>query len=200
MALCKICGDEAQTNFCEYCGIRVEQFIATNENHSTMNIQWGAGKITWKDAGLLMQLIKDYDIKEMLEFGTGLSTEIFALAGVKIVSCDVHKKHSYLFSQLEPLQGWEYHSSMFNLNFSTVEFIHYESDTLPDFDKLYPGKQWRFVFVDGPHQRDLETEAAMRLSSKFIYCHDAGMSKYHNDLPGFKRVDDRLWLKEKADE
>ena len=61
--------------------------------------------------------------------------------------------------------------------------------------KLYPGKRWGLVFVDGPHDRDKETEAAMRLTSRFIYLHDAGMSKYHNDLPGFNRVDDRLWEK-----
>jgi len=160
-----------------------------------MNIEWGAGKITWKDAGILMSLIKDYDIKEVLEFGTGLSTEIFSLTGAKIISCDVHKQHSEQFSKLEPLSGWSYKSKFFNLDFPKVQFIHYEYGNLPDFEKLYPGKRWGLVFVDGPHERDKETEAAMSLTTRFIYLHDAGMSKYHNELPGFNRVDDRLWEK-----
>jgi hypothetical protein len=194
MANCKICDSETSTAFCEYCGIRVEQFIATNQNHSTMNIQWGAGKITWKDAGLLMTLVRQESIDEILEFGTGLSTEIFSLTGAKIVSCDVHGKHSELFSQLEPLSGWQYISKMFRLVYPKVDFIHYEPGVLPDFEKLYPGKKWKLVFVDGPHQRDSETEAAIKLSSKFIYLHDAGMSRFDHTLPGFSLVDDRLWM------
>lgn len=196
MEKCKICGEETDKKLCPYCGIRVEQFIACNNNHSAMNIGWGAGKITWKDAGIIMSLIRDYNIKEMLEFGTGLSTEIWALTGVKIVSCDVHAKHISLFKQLESLSGWSYYSDFFHLDFPKVDFYHYEPNHLPDFETLYPGKKWDLVFVDGPHWRDMETEAAMRLSSRFIYLHDAGMSKYQDELPGFKRIDDRLWEKE----
>ncbi len=180
---CAMCGDEmsaapehAGKKFCSFCDGRIEEFITGNANHSVGNILWGRGKIGFRDAHVLRNIIKEYNITEVLEFGTGLSTEIFAILGLRsIVSCDVFKLHSDMCAQLQSLRN-------------IVDFIYYPEHHLPDFEALYPGKMWEFVFVDGPHVRDLETEAAMRLSSRLIYLHDAGMSKYYSELPGFRQI------------
>jgi hypothetical protein len=172
---CKICCLENEKEICGWCQNRIDEFVKSNENHSCINITWGCGRIAWGDAYYLRDLIKEHDLKEVLEFGTGLSTEIFAILGLKIVTCDTLENHSKLFSELESLKG-------------IADVIYYKSGTLPDFKKLYPGKKWEFVFVDGGQGRDLETEAAMELSSNLIYLHDPGLSKYGLELPGWKQT------------
>lgn len=168
---CQICINPAGDNseFCGWCDNRIQEFIRSNENHSAINITWGCGRINWNDAYAMRELVKEYDLKEVLEFGTGLSTEIWAILGMKVVSCDTLENHSKLFSELDSIKNY-------------ADILYYKSGTLPDFEKLYPGKKWEMVFVDGGQGRDLETEAAMKLSSKLIYLHDPGLSRFGLDL------------------
>ena len=170
---CSICKIECEKDICGWCQERMRQFKVSNENHSCINIAWGCGKIAWGDAYFLRDFIRENNIKEVLEFGTGLSTEIFAILGLKIVTCDTLKNHSDLFAKLQSLNG-------------IADVIYYED--IPDFDELYPGKKWEFVFVDGGQGRDKETKEAMRLSSKWIYLHDPGLSKYKLKLPGWEQI------------
>lgn len=175
---CKICKQQSDEEYCGWCKNRIQEFIRSNENHSAINITWGCGRISWGDAYYLRDTIKEHNIKEVLEFGTGLSTEIFAILGLKIVSCDTLKNHSDLFGELLSLKG-------------IADIIYYGenlTDPLPDFEALYPGKKWEFVFVDGGQGRDRETEIAMKLSSKFILLHDPGLSKYKLELPGWTQI------------
>jgi hypothetical protein len=172
---CRICKLECEGEFCGWCRNRIDEFVKSNVNHSCINITWGCGRIAWSDAYYLGSFIRENGIREVLEFGTGLSTEIFAILGLRIVTCDVLKNHSDLFAEHQALKG-------------IADVIWYEYGTLPDFEVLYPGKRWEFVFVDGPQARDLETEAAMRLSSKFITLHDPGLSKHNLNLPGWEQL------------
>jgi hypothetical protein len=105
---------------------------------------------------------------------------------MKIVTCDTLENHSKLFSELDPIKNY-------------ADVIYYESGTLPDFEKLYPGKKWELVFVDGGQGRDLETEIAMKLSSKLIWLHDPGLSKYGLDLPGWEQIGGTYLFKKKDD-
>jgi len=199
---CKICGDpvpaesinkldlcKVKYSLCGWCEYWVSRFVEGMANHSVINISWGAGKISWQDAYGLRDFIKENNIKEVLEFGTGLSTEIFAILGLKIVTCDTLKNHSHLFSQYLSLKG--------------IADIHfYDPDPtapLTDFAKLYPGKQWEFVFVDGGQGRDRETEAALKLSSKWIFLHDPGLSKFKLELPGFEQINGSFLFKKKGE-
>lgn len=177
MSKCKICINETDntSGYCGWCEQRVAQFKESNENHSAINITWGHGRIGWQDAYYFRDLIKQYDIKEVLEFGTGLSTEIWAILGMKIVTCDTLENHSKLFSEYLSLKN-------------CADVIYYPSGTLPDFQALYPDKKWEFVFVDGGQGRDLETEIAMKLSSKLILLHDPGLSRFKLELPGWKQI------------
>jgi hypothetical protein len=174
------------SGYCGWCKNRINEFAVSNENHSAINITWGCGRIAWSDAYALRDLVKEYYLKEVLEFGTGLSTEIFAILGLKIVTCDTLENHSKLFSELQSLNG-------------IADVIYYESGTLPDFEKLYPGKKWELVFVDGGQGRDMETEIAMKLASKLIYLHDPGLSKYGLGLPGWEQIGGSYLFKKKDD-
>jgi hypothetical protein len=168
---CTICNDPAQDNseFCGWCNERINQFIVGNKNHSTINITWGCGRIGWQDAYYFKSLIDDYGIKDVLEFGTGLSTEIWDLFGVNVVSCDTLENHLNLFKNHATLKD-------------RVDFHYYKQYTLPDFKTLYPGKTWDLVFVDGGQSRDLETEISRDLSHNLILLHDPGLSKFKLDL------------------
>lgn len=171
---CTICGAETGERLCGWCAGRAEEFITSNKNHSAINILWGRGKIGWHDMFSLRKIIEDNHIREVLEFGTGLSTEIFAILGLQIVSCDILKNHSDLYAKLMSLKG-------------IADIIYYPKGELPDFEALYPGRKWEFVFVDGPQERTKETELAIKLSSNLILLHDPGLSEYYLDLPGFRQ-------------
>ena len=172
---CAICQSETNEHLCKWCAGRAAEFVTSNENHSAINIMWGRGKISWGEAYYFRNFIAANNIREVLEFGTGLSTEVFAILGIKIVSCDILKNHSDLYAQLQSLKG-------------IADIIWYPENGLPDLEALYPEKKWEFVFVDGPQERTRETKLAMKLSSKFIFLHDPGLSEYKTELPGFRQI------------
>lgn len=181
---CEICGSEnasklvmgcfqvgnpmAEHMLCGWCQNRVSEFIRVNVSHDAINVSWGCGKIGHGEWCTIRGILRKYKIKEVLEFGTGLSTELFVNEGIKVVSFDVLKKHSELFAKLIPMR-------------EMAEFHWYpdypDTEHLPDFDKLYPGRKWDFVFVDGPHERSREVKMAMKLSNKFIYLHDPNLGE-----------------------
>jgi len=174
---CEICQTEgASTNkilktehsLCNWCWKRIEDYIITNKGHDVINIFWGAGHVTYQDwigEHSLRDFIRKNNIKEVLEIGTGLSTEIFVNEGLKVVTLDSCKPHIELYSKLKPLQG-------------KVDFIYYpNSDSLPDLSKRYPGKMWDFVFVDSPHWREKEVRMALKYANKFLYLHDPNLGE-----------------------
>jgi hypothetical protein len=175
---CSICpreinGDEIhhitihkkEYDLCGWCAMRVMQYIDGNISHHVINIYWGAGHICWSSWDTLREIIKKYNITEVLEMGIGLSSEMFASQGLKIVGMDIWKEHVELYQQ---------HLGLKNI----AEFHWYpDSDHLPDFEALYPGRKWDFVFVDGPQERSREVALAMKLANKFIYLHDPNMGE-----------------------
>jgi hypothetical protein len=174
---CQVCGEPIgeesvdkvivlgkKFSLCGWCEYWVERFIMGQIAHNVINISWGAGKVCQGEMGVIRDFIRAHNITEVLEFGSGLSTEIFAMLGLKIVTCDVLANHSRLLSQLETLKG-------------IADVIHYEYGTPPDFDTLYPGRKWDFVFVDGPQERLREVALAMKLANKYIYLHDPNMGE-----------------------
>jgi len=173
---CEICGKKAaeekkvclcnkQYTLCGWCQMRVMQYIDGNITHSIINIYWGAGHICWSSWNSLRDIIRKYDIKEVLEMGIGLSSELFVNEGLELIGIDLWKEHVELYQKHLGLK-------------SKAKFYWYpDSQHLPDFDKLYPGRKWDFVFVDGPQVRGDEVRLAMKLSNKFIYLHDPNMGE-----------------------
>lgn len=149
---------------CGWDALRAKQWIDGNMSHHMINIYWGAGHICWSSWASIREIIRENNIKEVLEMGIGLSSEMFVAEGLKVVGIDVWKSHVELYQQHLGLKG-------------DAEFHWYEYGKLPDFEKLYPGRKWDFVFVDGPQERSGEVELAMKLSNKFIYLHDPNMGE-----------------------
>ena len=176
MLICEICGLEAteakkvslckeQYTLCGWCQMRMMQYIDGSITRSIINIFWGAGHICWSSWFSLQEIIRKYNIKEVLEMGIGLSSELFMVEGLQIVGIDVLKQHVSLYQKHTPLK-------------SKAKFHWYlDSKHLPDFDKLYPGRKWDFVFVDGPQRRSNEVKLAMKLSNRFIYLHDPNLGE-----------------------
>ena len=179
--ICEICGSSVsvgeekkihvankQYTLCTWCQVRVMQYIDGNITHEIINIYWGAGHVCWSTWRFLRRIIKRYNIKEVLEMGIGLSTELFVNEGLNVIGIDVLKQHVSLYQGLLPLKSKE----------ANAVFHWYpDSQHVPNFDKLYPGRKWDFVFVDGPQRRANEVKLAMKLSNRFIYLHDPNLGE-----------------------
>jgi predicted O-methyltransferase YrrM len=152
---------------CEFDATKVRTFIDGSVQGSVINIAWGAGRLCWSSWNSLRDIIRKNGITEILEFGTGLSSELFLNEGLSLISCDILPDHIRIFQKH---QGYK-----------AATFIPYPNNgnDLPDIEALYPGRQWDFVFVDGPQERSREVQLAMRLSRKFIYLHDPNMGEQH---------------------
>ena len=172
---CQICGNKrdgrippleicGETYFlCCWCMGRVNAYIHGNIHNEVINIFWGAGRIG-REWYSIREFIRKNDIKDVLEFGTGLSTELFVVEGIPIVSFDILANHVELYKKLGAMKG-------------RVEFYHYAHNTIPNFDILFPNRKWDLVFVDGPHERSREVRAAMKLAKRFIYLHDPNLGE-----------------------
>lgn len=169
----EIAGDEIQKinilkkdySLCGWCAMRVMQYIDGNITNNVINIFWGAGHICYSSWYTIRDIIRKYKITEVLEIGIGLSSELFVAEGLRVVGIDIWKEHVELYQKHLGLKAY-------------AEFHWYDSSkNLPDFDKLYPGRRWDFVFVDGPQERANEVRLAMKLSSRFIYLHDPNMGE-----------------------
>jgi predicted O-methyltransferase YrrM len=149
---------------CEFDYLKLRTFLDGSVVGSVINIAWGAGRIDWSSWFWLRDFLLKNDIHEVMEFGAGLSSELFIALGMKLTSCDLLREH---IAVLKKHQGYKH-----------VDFIAYGEDgSLPDIEALYPGKKWDFVFVDGPQERSKEVRLAMKLARKWIYLHDPNLGE-----------------------
>ena len=150
---------DTEYRLCEFDFIKVKTFIDGSIVGCTINITWGSGKLCWSSWAAIRDHLRRFGIKEVLEFGTGLSSELFLNEGMSLISCDILPHHIAAFQR--------------HLAYKQAVFIPYpDNDHLPDIEGMYPGRKWDFVFVDGPQKRAKEVALAMKLSSRFIYLHD----------------------------
>lgn len=102
-------------------------------------LKWGGSCILQEDWEFILQVIKKYNVKTVLEFGSGLSTLLFHQAGVKVVSYETSEVYA-----------------------SAVRSIYPELDV-----RLWDGKsiqhdpfyKYDLVFVDGPAGPDRRGDA-----------------------------------------
>jgi len=172
---CEICELENAAPFtlppkeyqlCGWCLNRVREFINTNINHSCVNIAWGCGKVGWHDWFALRDMLRTYNIREVLEIGSGLSSELMVNEGIKLVSFDFLQNHSNLLKNLSSLK-----------NSATFHWYDGSINLYDTYYKLYPDRKWDFVFVDSPHERSTEVRLAMEISSRFIFLHDPNLGE-----------------------
>ena len=156
-------------HFCGFDAYKLDRFAHNMEAGHSVNILWGNGRIGWGEWFTIRDFLREHNIKEVLEIGCGLSTELFINEGVKLVGFDTHATHVAALKRLEPIKNY-------------VELHHYAGDGTPGsipppVEELYPGRKWEYVFVDGPHQRYNEVQVATRVSSRFIHLHDPNLGE-----------------------
>lgn len=156
-------------HFCGFDAYKLDRFAHNMEAGHSVNILWGNGRIGWGEWFTIRDFLRKHNIKEVLEIGCGLSTELFVNEGVKLVGFDTHATHVAALKRLDPIKPY-------------VELHHYQGDGTPGsieppVEQLYPGRKWDYVFVDGPHRRYNEVKVAMRVSNKFIHLHDPNLGE-----------------------
>ena len=150
---------------CEWDALRISDYLMALKTHHVSNIFWGSGHVSWTCWETIRSIIREYRITEVLEFGIGLSSELFVNEGLKVVGFDACEPHIKQYQELLPLKN-------------EAKFHHYEYGADgPPAELLYPGRKWDFVFVDGPQERAKEVEVAMRVANRFIYLHDPNLGE-----------------------
>jgi hypothetical protein len=144
--------------------LKLENIIGGGASGTICNILWGAGRVCWNSWYNLRDIIRENHITEVLELGCGLSSELFVNEGVKVVGFDVLKNHVDFLKRMESMRSF-------------AEFHHYEYGEIPPVEKLYPGRKWNFVFIDGPQERSREVAVAMRVCQNIIFLHDPNMGE-----------------------
>ena len=167
--ICQCCKREIDTetvaflgktyNLCPFDMLELQRFQDMRDAGEVININWGGGKINPTCWEQIRDHLRKFKIREVLELGCGLSSELMVTEGIKLTGFDVLDWHIAMLSKVP---------SMKNL----AKFHHYEYGQTPPVGELYPGKKWNFVFVDGPQERSKEVWAAMLYSSQYIYLHD----------------------------
>lgn len=144
---------------CAYCFTAVTEFVEHRKTGYAVNITWGGGKIGFTCWVSLRKFILEHNIKEVLEFGTGLSSELMIVEGIDLTSLDTLENHSKLFQEHKHYKN-------------KAKFIHYERGNIPEL-----GRTWPLVIVDGPNKRGPEVRAAMKYSNRFIHLHDPNLGE-----------------------
>jgi hypothetical protein len=150
---------DTKVNLCEFDAFKVAQFCAASRDGIVQNILFMGGRIDCGSWEWIRDFLRKEGIHEVLELGGGLSTELFVNEGIKLVTFDVLDFHINIMKRLTTLLG-------------KVDLHSYPDQTVPPVEALYPGRNWDFVFVDGPQRRMNEVEVAMRVSKKYIFLHD----------------------------
>lgn len=126
--------------------------------------KWGGGSMTDRDWIFMKDIFKEYKIKNVLEFGAGLSTLLMGTMADKVIT-------------LETSQGWI--KKIGDLADPKKHIIkHWDGKTVPLetlSDYQYPDK-YDFIFVDGPaggENREWSTKYASE-HTDLIIIHDAG--------------------------
>lgn len=128
----------------------VDKYINGLNNGKYAKILWGNRSINKIDWVHIKKFIQEYNIKTVLEYGVGLSTELMVLEGVKVVS-------------LETLEWW----TNICRKIINKEVIHYDSNKIPVF-----AKKFDMAFIDGPKGGRVKEILHAKTISDIIYLHD----------------------------
>ena len=150
---------------CDWDARRIQDTLDGLRSAHMVNIFWGFGHLNWSCWYGIRDFLRARGIKEVLEFGIGLSSELFVNEGLKVIGFDTAEPHVRQYQDLLSLKN-------------DAVFHHYpDGADGPPVEQLYPGRTWELVFVDGPQSRAREVHAAMRVARRFIYLHDPNMGE-----------------------
>jgi len=124
--------------------------------------KWGGGCITDRDWMFMKEVIEENGVKNILEFGAGLSSLLFGSLVDKVIT-------------FEDQQGWiKKIGDMANENVN--HFFHWDGKQLALQDFIQEGLKFDMAFVDGPAgsmNREFSTKYASELAD-IVIVHDAG--------------------------
>lgn len=129
----------------------IEKHKQSLEDKYIAKIPWGNRSIHRYDWVILKKFFSDNNIKTIIEYGVGLSTELMLLEGLEVTS-------------LETLDWWAEHCKKTIGN----KIITYKERLLPSVGEA----RYDLAFVDGPQGGRAETIAHAREHSDLVYLHD----------------------------
>lgn len=132
----------------------------------------GFGKDDWR---IVYDLIRKYDIRSVIEYGCGLSTELFMAIGMEIVSLETVEKYADIPEANIIVAPYGKHPEL--------------------------GRKFDLAFIDGPGayefelrrelpDRRLSAEHAKRHAAHYVYMHDGGQGQpevFDND-PAWEKI------------
>lgn len=160
---------------CEWCYQRAFFFLSCSAKDEAVNIFWGAGKIGKPTAAFLIRFLIQNNVQNVLEYGTGLSTEIFSMVVPQVVTLDPLKRHSDLYKRQAHLKN--------------VTFFAYDEYKPINIDL---GRKFDFVFVDTYTTREHETKHGLAHAGRFLYLDDPNLGE-QSFFP------DENWVRVQAD-
>lgn len=150
-------------------------------------IEWGTGGFTRDDWKFLRELIRKENIRSVLEYGCGLSTELMLAEGLEVVALETQQDY------------------LLDIPDSPVRLCTYLA--YPD-----PGHRFDLAFIDGPGAYEFERTGliperqgaaihALRYAD-LILLHDGGLGQpeiildagFRQDPPGFNGIGARMVL------
>ena len=153
---------EPRAKFEHHKNIDLNYMMEENSNQTPYDLNWGEFSIEKTDWILLKKIIKEKNVKTVLEFGCGLSSLLISEL-VKVDSYETLEKYAELIKCKSDKRD-----TKDNLNIILWDGKHFDSD-----------KQYDLVFVDGPVEdnsgspgREYSIKAASEHSDKVIV-HDA---------------------------
>jgi len=142
---------------------------AIDDNYlKNWGFKWGNDHLTDKDWIFIKDILKEYDVKTILEFGSGLSSLLFATVVDKVLSFD--EPTGYINKVIKCIDG------------KKNELVVWDGKTV-SLPPTYGETRFDLIFVDGPRggeNREWSTKYASE-NADLVIVHDAG------------RVNERKW-------
>ncbi|NGX49315.1 MAG: hypothetical protein K940chlam5_00913 [Candidatus Anoxychlamydiales bacterium] len=153
----------------------INHFADGLKNKTLCKILWGSRSISKRDWVEIKRFLKEKEIKSVIEYGCGLSTELMLLEKVEVVSLE---NEAWLADICQKVCG--------------NQILTYELGKMPEIDRVFD-----FAFMDGPQSGNRE-ESIMHAKehARFIYLHDldpvrqTAITKHlegWQEIPGFNK-------------
>ena len=130
---------------------QVQRYMRALKEGSLGKILWGQRSIRKNDWLQIKKFIRERNVKTVLEYGCGLSTELMELEGLQITCLETLDYWADLFKKL-----------------TSANIIVYKPGHIPEL-----GKKFDLAFIDGPQSGNRCTQIKhAKRHSDFLYFHD----------------------------
>ena len=198
---CSMCGSSFESKkattlmkfqLCGWCGWLMERAVESMVQSRNMKILWGSRSLERRDWVELKHFLDVNNIRSVLEYGVGLSSELLLLEGYDVLS----------------LECLDFYAQMFSRKIGHKVISYKAEQGPPELSEKYP-----FSLIDSPKSgRAKEARHAVRHTTRFIYMHNpledqitilesagwnpiSSLSQYHGYYRFYKKEDKCLNIK-----